>query len=163
MTGAGSRAGENSAERTADGIYGVIVSAAVLAASHGDTAAALSAAVLVTLLVYWAAERYARLLAERIHEGHRPGLRRVWRSVTTGWEMVTASLVPLGVLLVLRLSGRDLDTAVTGALAASSGLLFLAGWRAGSGGRLTARERLVSAVVAGAFGGLLILAKSVLH
>ena len=59
-------------EATAAGIYGVIVSAAVMAASHAPTAVATVVAVLVTLTIYWGAERYSRIVAERIHQGHRP-------------------------------------------------------------------------------------------
>src|SRR5215212_7376198 len=85
------------AESTAAGIYGVIVGAAVMAASHARTATAVATAVLVTLVVYWAAERYSRLVAERIHEGHPPSWREVRRQLATGWEMVTESTVPLAV------------------------------------------------------------------
>src|SRR5207302_7531969 len=42
-------------EGTAAGIHGVIVSAAVMAASHVGSAVALVMAVLVTLLIYWGA------------------------------------------------------------------------------------------------------------
>ena len=59
-------------EATASGIYGIIVSAAVLSASNADKAYKVMIAVLVTLTIYWGAERYARIVAERIHEGHRP-------------------------------------------------------------------------------------------
>jgi len=52
--------------RTANGIYGVIVGTAVMAADNGSTVGRLAVAVLVTLLVYWAAERYANLPARRI-------------------------------------------------------------------------------------------------
>ncbi len=59
-------------ESTASGIYGVIVGAAVMAASHADRVVAVAVAVLVTLVIYWTAERYARLVAARIHDEHRP-------------------------------------------------------------------------------------------
>lgn len=150
-------------ESTAAGIYGVIVGAAVMVASHERTATAVATAVLVTLVVYWAAERYSRLVAERIHEGHPPSWREVRRQLAAGWEMVTASALPLAVLLVLRLSGVDLSAAVFGALLCSTAVLGLAGWRIGRDGRLRTPERIVSAVVAGAFGVLMILAKTMLH
>jgi positive regulator of sigma E activity len=60
-------------EATASGIYGLIVGAAVLVASHATTAVRTVIAVLVTLTIYWLAERYARIVAERIHEGQRCG------------------------------------------------------------------------------------------
>ena len=118
---------------------------------------------LVTLVIYWAAERYARVVAERIHEGHRPSWHTVREQLTTGWEMVTASLLPLGVLIAARLLGAALKPAVIAALVCSTVLLGLAGWRMGSEGRLTRLEQLVSTAVAAAFGVGLIALKALLH
>src|SRR5690242_13154232 len=82
-------------ESTAGAIYGVIVSAAVMATSHASTSIAVDVAVLVTLVIYWSAERYARLVAERIHDGRRPTWWEVRRQLTKGWELVSASALPL--------------------------------------------------------------------
>jgi hypothetical protein len=150
-------------ESTAAGIYGLVVSSAVMAASHARTAAAMTVAVLVTLVIYWAAERYARLVAERIHAGHRPTWRQVWLQLTAGWEMVAASTLPLAVLAGLRVLGVDLARAVTWAMVCSTLLLCLAGWEIGRHGQLSRRERLVSAAVAGVFGVALTVLKAVLH
>ncbi|HEX6498658.1 MAG TPA: hypothetical protein VF054_06450 [Micromonosporaceae bacterium] len=150
-------------ESTAAGIYGVIVGAAVMAASHAESALALIVSVLVTLVVYWAAERYARVIAERIHRGERPTWRRLVRQLTTGWEIVTASALPLVVLAVLDLLGVGVRVAALSALACSTLLLCLAGWAIGRDGRLSTRERVVSSVVAGLFGVLMVLLKAVLH
>lgn len=150
-------------ESTAAGIYGVIVGSAVMSASHADSAAAVTAAVLVTLVIYWGAERYARLVAERIHEGRRPTWRQVRVQLATGWEMVTASALPLAVLGVLYALGADLDVAVLWALVCSTLLLCLAGWEVGRHGQLTRLERVTSAAVAGLFGVFLILLKALLH
>lgn len=150
-------------EATGDGIYGIIVGAAVVAASHAERAVAVAASVLVTLAVYWAAERYARIVAERIHEGHRPAWHTVRGQLTTGWELMTASFLPLLVLVVARLSGAPLVTAEIASLICSTLLLCLSGWRIGGHGRLTVTERLVSTMVAGAFGAALIALKAVLH
>ena len=152
-----------SEEETAAGIYGVIVSAAVMAASHATTAWAMIVSVLVTLTVYWLAERFARLVAERIHQGHRPDVRRVVAHLTAGWEIVTASVIPLLVLIVARLVGRSLDVAVLIALSSSTLLLCLAGWEMGRHGHLSTGERIGVTVVAGMFGVLLIGLKAVLH
>jgi hypothetical protein len=63
----------SAARRRAAGIYGTIVASAVLAGggAHLQTVP-LAIAVVVTLLVYWAAEGYAELLSEQIHGGHLP-------------------------------------------------------------------------------------------
>src|SRR6059058_321963 len=92
-------------ESTSAGIYGVIVSAAVMAASHAERVVAVAVAVLVTLVIYWSAERYARLVATRIHDGRRPTWRQMRRELTHGWQMVSASGIPLVVLLVAGLVG----------------------------------------------------------
>jgi hypothetical protein len=150
-------------EATAAGIYGIIISAAVMAAAHTPSAIATDLAVLVTLIIYWAAERYARIVAERIHHGHRPSWQTVRDQVTSGWEMVTASFIPLAILTVVRLAGASLRTATIVALICSTVLLCMAGWRVGQDGRLTRLEQVISTLVAGAFGAAIILLKTLLH
>jgi hypothetical protein len=150
-------------ESTAAGIYGVIVASSVMAAAHAPTAVALDLAVLVTLVIYWGAERYARVVAQRIHDGHRPDRSQLRRQLTTGWTMVSASTVPLLVLLVVRLLGAGLTVAVLSALACSTVLLAVAGWEVGRDGKLSRGERLASAATAAAFGVALIVLKVLLH
>jgi hypothetical protein len=149
-------------EATASAIYGVIISAAVMAASHADSAAKLVVSVVATLTIYWGAERYARIVAERIHEGHHPNWTSVRHQLTHGWEMVTASALPLTVLAVLSALGAELYTAVISGLVCSTVLLGVAGWSMGRGS-LSTKERMVSAAVAAMFGALFVLLKSLLH
>lgn len=150
-------------EHAATGIYGTIVSGGVMAAAHIDRAAILSVAVVGTLLIYWTAERYSRLVAERIHGGERPTWAHVREHLTSGWVFVTASFVPLGVLLLTRLTGASMSTAVLAGLCVSVVLLFLQGWRIGASGHLDRSERFLVAAAAAAFGLLLIALKSLLH
>jgi positive regulator of sigma E activity len=150
-------------EATAGAIYGLIVSGAVIATSHAVSALAVDGAVLVTLVVYWGAERYARIIAERIHEGHRPAWVTVRRQVAKGWELVTASFLPLVTLLVVRAAGARLNTAELAALVCSTAVLALCGWRIGADGRLHQGERVVAASVAALFGAAMIVLKAWLH
>jgi len=150
-------------EATASGIYGVIVSAAVLSASNAEKAYQVDIAVLATLVIYWGAERYARIVAERIHVGHHPSWSSLRYQLTHGWEMVTASALPLITLNVMSLLGAEVSTAVLGALICSTLLLCVAGWSIGRGGRLSARERAASTLVAGMFGLFFVLLKTFLH
>ena len=150
-------------ESTASGIYGTIVSAAVMASSHADSAGQVVAGVAVTLVVYWAAERYARLVAERIHEDRKPSWREVRHQLGTGWEIVTASALPLLVLSVSAARGASVTAAVFAGLGCSTALLCLAGWEIGHGSRLSFLERVTLIVVAGGFGGLMITLKALLH
>ena len=150
-------------ESTAAGIYGLIVSAAVMAASPADSAAVLVVVVLATLVIYWGAERYARLVAERIHSGHRLDWTHARRQLTSGWEFVTASVLPLAALVIVRVVGVDLETAVLVALGCNTLLLCLHGWEMGRLGHLTRLERVATTTVAGLFGVLLIALKTTLH
>jgi hypothetical protein len=154
---------QHTEEGTAAGIYGIIVSAGVMAASHASTAAATVVAVLVTLTIYWAAERYARIVAGRIHVGHRPSSQALRRQLTIGWEMITASTLPLVVLLLARLVGAGMPAALYSALTCSTVLLCAAGWRIGRNGGLTRWERVTSSAVASLFGVGLIILKTILH
>jgi hypothetical protein len=150
-------------EGTASAIYGIIVSSATMASSHASTAISVEAAVLVALVIYWSAERYARLVAQRIHAGHRPTREQVREQVTSGWEMVTATAAPLVILVVVRLLGASLSAAITWALVCATVLLFLAGWEIGKDGRLSRGERLLCAVSAAMFGVVMMLLKTLLH
>lgn len=150
-------------ESIATGILGIVVSAAVMASAHAETVGQLVVAVLATLLVYWAAERYARVVSRRIADGHRPTWPTLRQELTDGWEIVTESALPLLVLGVLGLLGTEYRTAVLAALGTSTALLALAGWAIGRGGRMSTRERLVSACVAGLFGLVAITFKTLVH
>jgi hypothetical protein len=150
-------------ERTAAGIYGIIISVAVMAATYEETAVRVITSVLVTLITYWTAERYAVLVAERIHDGHRPAWHQVRLQLTAGWEIVTASALPLAVLVILKLLGVGLDQAINVAMTCGVVLLCLTGWSMGRHGQLSALERIVSAAAAGLLGVVLILLKSLFH
>ncbi len=91
---------------TANAIYGIIVSSAVMASAHEQSVVALAVAVLVTLVIYWAAERFAHVMGQRIV--HTPELTagQLRRHLGTGWELVSASFLPLGVLLGSGAAGR---------------------------------------------------------
>jgi len=149
------------AEGTAAGIYGLIVSSSVLVTAHADKAYKLDIIVVSTLIIYWVAERYAKIVAERIHEGHRPPWHTVRDQLAGGWEIMSASALPLLVLLLARALGAGMNLAILAALITGTLLLCLAGWRMGE--RLTAAERAVSTLVAGMFGIAMIVLKILLH
>lgn len=150
--------------RTANAIYGVIVSTAVMASvESGDSVGRLAVAVLVTLVVYWAAERYAHVMARRIGLGRKQTHAEVRRELADGWELVTASFIPLLVLVGTRLLGADLSGSVLSALVCSTVLLGLVGWRVGREAQLGLVQRLLSAAFAGAIGVVMISLKTFLH
>lgn len=150
-------------ERLTAGIYGVIVSSAVMTAAHVDSVGRLAFFVLVTLSIYWAAERYARVMAALIAQGHRLSRHQFRTLLTHGWEIVTTSVLPLVVLVTTGQLGADISTSIFAALVVGTALLCLAGWEVGRSGHLTFGERVASAAVAGTFGVLMILLKALLH
>src|SRR5918994_2342625 len=148
------------ARRRSAGIYGTIVASAVIAAggAHLRTAA-LAVTVVVTLLVYWAAEGYAELLGEHAHAGHLPSWWHVRASLAAIWPMVSASYVPLLALLVARVLGADTRTAATLALVVAIALLLVQGWVGGKASQLRGVRLLAVTLIAGAFGVVMILLK----
>lgn len=166
MTGTGSDLEANQLReesRTANGIYGVIVGAAVMAADNGNTVGRLAVAVLVTLLVYWAAERYAHVLARRVVLRRRQTRAELRRELSGGWELVTASFLPMLVLVSSSLLGADLSGSVRNALIFSTALLSFSGWRVGREAGLPLIQHLLSMAIAGAFGVAMIALHTFLH
>lgn len=151
-------------EETASALYGLIVSMAVMASVHADSGLQVAVATLVTLLVYWTAERFAHVMARRIVLTSS-GFRRedLKHELGHGWEMVTASFLPLGALLVSRLLGATVTAAVLVALVSATVLLAAGGWRVGSGAGLGVPGRIGSAVCAAALGGVMVMLKALLH
>jgi hypothetical protein len=149
--------------RAANGIYGLIVGTAVMAAAHGDAVGRLAVAVLITLLIYWVAERYAHVMARRTFLRRRLTRPELRTELSHGWELVTASYLPLIVLVSTNLLGACLTGWVLSARVCSTALLCLSGWRVGGEAQLGLGQRLLSAAVAGAFGVVMIALKSLLH
>lgn len=149
--------------RTANGIYGVIVGTGVMATDNGTTVGRLAVAVLVTLVVYWAAERYAHVVARRIVLRRRLTRAELRRELSDGWELVTASYLPLLVLVASSLLGADLLGSVRNALVFSAVLLGLSGWRVGREAEFSLPQGLLSAAIAGAFGVVMIALQTFLH
>jgi hypothetical protein len=152
----------NAARRRSAGIYGTIVTSAVVAAGGGHLATGpLAVAVVVTLLVYWAAEGYADLLGEQARAGRLPTWSHVRASLAAIWPMVTASYLPLLSLLVARVLGADTKTAATVALVVAIALLRVHGWVGGRASQLHGLPLLAVTLIAGAFGVTMILLKLV--
>ena len=148
--------------RRAAGIYGTIVTAAVLAAA-GDHVPTLPLAVsiVVTLLVYWLAEEYAEILGEQIEGGRLPTWRDVRGPLAATWPMVSSSFIPLLALVLARLLGASPSSAASAALATAVVLLVIHAWSAGRAARLRGRQLLVITSLAAALGLLMIVLKDV--
>jgi hypothetical protein len=153
-----------SGRRRAAGIYGTIITAAVLAAGGNQlSSVALAVTVVVTLVVYWLAEQYADLLAEHTHAGRLPSRDQVRANLAEAWPMVTASYVPVAVLLVSSALGASPVWGARIALAVAVVLLVVYGHTAGRAAGLTG-VRLVAVTGAAALLGVaMIVLKTLLQ
>jgi hypothetical protein len=155
--------GPITAQRLAAGIYGLVIGAAVLAATGGDGSLAVTAAeVGSALVVYWLAETYAEVLGHHA-TGERLGRTSLVAAVRRGLAMIELSALPLLALVLARVAGLTLSAATTVALGVTAVLLIgvglLAGWRLG----LTPAARVGTALAAGIAGLLMITLKVTLH
>ena len=148
--------------RHAAGIYGTIITAAVLAAA-GDHLPALPLAVsiLITLLVYWVAEEYADLLGEQLEAGQVPAWADIRAGLAVTWPMVSASYIPLLSLVLARLLGASSPDAANAGLVTAIMLLMVYGWSSGRAAHLRGRQQLVITSIAAALGLLMIILKDV--
>jgi hypothetical protein len=160
MTGA--TGGYEARGSQAAGIYGLIVTAAVLASAGAHLrTAALELAVFVTLIVYWLAEEYAQLV-EHARAGHLPTWSHIRSALATKWPMVSASYIPLLALLVARVAGASSTSSAYVALAATVLMLIYYGWSAARASGLRGSALVIMTSAAGALGMLMILLKAVI-
>ena len=122
----------------------------------------VAAAVLMTLIIYWAAERWSQVLGSQL-AGEPLTTRRVVQVFADGWPMVQASYLPLVVMVLASLCGADEDLSVTVALGSIVVLLVAFGALAGRRAGVTGWPLGLVAVVSGAFGVALIVLKALLH
>jgi hypothetical protein len=148
---------------TANAIYGIIVSSAVMASVQAESVREVAVATLFTLLIYWTAERFSHVMAQRIVHAPRLSWHELRHELGQGWELVTASFIPLAVLVGARLLGASVTRAVDAALLCGTALLATAGWRVGREADLGLPARLLSAAIGCAFGGAMIALKTLLH
>ncbi len=148
---------KNLGRRRAAGIYGAIITAAILDTAGGHLPTpALVIAVVVTLLVYWLAEEYAEVLGEQVEGGRLPSRASIWRALTATWPMVTASFAPLLALVLARLAGASALTAANIALVAAILLLMFHGWLAGRAAQLRGWQLFFATSIAAVLGLVMI-------
>ena len=146
--------------RRAAGIYGSIITAAIIAAASGLPTAALAVSVLVSLVVYWLAEGYAELLGEQATDGKLPTWardpRRARRNLADGQR-----LLPAAGRAATCPGGRRV-TARRRQLGARRGdrMLTVHGWLAGRSARLSGWQLLAATSVAALLGIAMILLKN---
>jgi len=146
--------------RRAAGIYGAIITAAIIAAVGGQLRTrALAVSVVVTLLVYWVAEEYAEVLGEQVTGGHLPTWAYIRAALAHTWPMVSASYLPLLALVLARLGGASASAAANVGLAAAVLLLTFHGWSAGRASQLRGWQLAAVTSVAAALGLVMVVLK----
>jgi hypothetical protein len=150
---------QESPGRRAAGIYGLIVTAAVLASAGGQLrTVGLELAVFVTLIVYWLAEEYAQL-SEHVRAGNPPTWGHIRSALGAKWPMVSASYIPLLALVVVRIAGASTTSSAYFALSVTVGMLIFYGWSAGRAAGLRGLALAMMTSAAGVLGAFMILLK----
>ena len=154
--------GQGSGLGRAAGIYGTVITAAIIdtAGGHGSTTQ-LVIAVAVTLFVYWVAEQYAELLGEHTERGHLPSWAQIRAAFQASSPMMAACFMPLVGLVLARLFGAsDAQAAIVGLVLAVLQLVHH-GWAAGRAVDLHGKSLLVVTLVAAGMGVVMVLLKEV--
>jgi hypothetical protein len=150
-------------KRRAAGIYGAIITAAILATAGSELhTGALVATVVITLMVYWLAEEYAELLGEQVEGGLVPTWDYIRGALAATWPMVSASFVPLAALVVARLAGATIQVADNIGLAVAILLLTVHGWLAARSAQLHGMQLIFTTSVAAALGLIMVLLKDLI-
>lgn len=146
-------------------IYGTIVVASVIAAlGHEHVAAGtVAGSVVSTAFVFWLAHTWAAGTAERVASGGHLSRRRMAEIARHEWPMVESALLPLLPIALAAAGAWSDQTGTDVALAIVVAQLFA--WGLVVGRRTYDRwpAALLSGVVHGAFGVLLVLLKALVH
>jgi hypothetical protein len=159
--GPASAGASQAARRRAAGIYGTVITAAVLASAGSRLpTTALAVAVLVTLIVYWIAELYSEILGEQAAHAHLPTWARIRDGMASTWTMVSAAYIPVLALIVGRLFGASPTASANIALAVAVLLLVFHGWSAGRAAELHGLQLLIVTMIGGGLGIVMIILKN---
>lgn len=151
---------ENLGRRRASGIYGAIITAAILDTIGGRASTTvLVISVVGTLLVYWIAEGYAEILGEHTAGGRLPGRAYIQGALFGTWPMVSASFAPLLAVVLATLAGASALTAANVGLVVAMALLTIHGYLAGRAAQFQGWKLLVATSVAAGLGLVMILLK----
>jgi len=151
---------ENLGRRRAAGIYGAIVTAAILDTAGGHVSTVvLVISVVVTLLVYWIAEEYAEVLGEHTAGGRLPSRAYIKRALVSTWPMVSASYAPLLAVVLATVAGASALTAANVGLVVAMVLLTIHGWLAGRAAQFRGWKLAGVTSVATGLGLVMILLK----
>lgn len=160
--------GERSGFVTAESVYGIILVSGMIVASGGQgvTSWSVFVKVLVTVIVFWAAHVYAGTVAAHgieVHGAHA-SLKTAFRlSLRRSLGLLTAALLPSGILLLGALQAINDAVAIWTALWLGVVLLAVIGYSAFARLGFTVPMRIFGSLTTAAFGVAMIVLKAVIH
>jgi len=145
-------------------IYGLVVSAAVMAAAgeHG-TVFDVVTSVVVTVLIYWIAEAFSEVLGQQVATAEPMGRGATLVLLRQRWALVEASYAPLVVVVAVRVLGGSTDAAINAGLLTATVMLAGFGWVAASRRGSAGFMRVATALLSASFGVVMIALKALLH
>jgi VIT1/CCC1 family predicted Fe2+/Mn2+ transporter len=135
-------------------VDGVILTGALLAveSTRRETLAQAAGAVAIVIVLLWLSHSYAETVAERLKVGRPLSAHHIWNTAVHELALLRGAFVPLVVLLLADLFGRDVQTAVVAALVSAVVLLFLIELVAALRAHLSWRELATQVCVGGLLG-----------
>jgi hypothetical protein len=154
----------NARRTKASALYGLIIAGAVLATAGPEARLAFVAVSLVaTLTVYWVAETYVHVMAERQAEHHELSRAQMGAIARDGLPLITVSAIPLAILLAGAVLGIETALAEDLALYANTILLLIGGYRMSRDAGVTGGRLVVSTMISGLLGLAMVGLKIVLN
>ena len=155
---------QESADFYAAAVYGSIVATSLATAFRQEhaTPEATALALISTLVVFWLAHVWSAIVGDRLHRGAPPSLTRARTIARAEWPLVEAAFAPVVVLLLGWAGVLGAASASTGAILVSCLELFA--WGIAVGRRAYGRWRpaLLSGLVDGVLGLVLVSLELVL-
>jgi hypothetical protein len=157
---------EGSFENLASGIYGTILSTALIAAYSEDPGSdplQVAVAVVVTAVVFWIAHAYADVLARGLVGTGGAGFAQARAELAREWPLVVGSLPPVLPLLLGPLGVLSDDSSET--LGIATGVAMLAAWGIAIAWRrgIGLLGIVFSAVASALFGVVVVALKALVH
>lgn len=151
-------------EKAADGIYGLILVGALMAAEGSKRESHLEAvgSVLIALLIYWAAHAYSDALGEHV-KGEALTFRVFTQGVRHGWPIVRGITLPMLALLLSWLAGASTQTALSAAVWTTVGELIVVELLVGLRAKAGTLELLLDCCVGAGIGGAILALRALLH
>ena len=143
----------NVGRRSASGLYGLIIACAVLAtASPDDRLVFVALTVIGTLAIYWIAETYVHLMAERQSLHHELNRAQFAVIAKDGLPLITVTFAPLVAVLVAALLGLSAELGEDIALTVNIALLLAFGHHMSKDAGLRGIRLAISTLIAGLLG-----------